>query len=120
MKYNELSMKDFEAIFNVCMFDDLAEIKKPTTIEPEKNNYPIRNCPKGYEFFNEDWCLSQTGDMFNRRSGYDIWDYMLKHKDLVLHLMEKVWFDANTFIPAYFESCKRQNIKYVQIQTFYK
>ena len=38
----------------------------------------------------------------------------------ILHLLSsKKWFDANTFIPAYFEACRRAGIKKVTILTYY-
>lgn len=72
-------------------------------------------CPAGYEVYNVDWFLSPLGDMMNAISSYQIGSDVLDRNDWVLHLSEKRWFDANTFIPAYFEACRRKGIKTVQM-----
>ena len=79
-----------------------------------------RDIPPGYEDFNNDWFLSPRGDMCNAWTNYEIFDYNLAQNDLIIHLMEKNWFDANTFLPAYFEACKRCGIQHLQIRTFYQ
>ncbi len=76
-------------------------------------------CPEGYEEYNEDWCLTPDGDMYNVLSDYEIGSNMLYKDDWILHLSEKRWFDANTFIPAYFEACRRKGISLVMIRTHY-
>lgn len=60
--------------------------------------------------YNKDWWLSPIGDMVNV-VGYIIADYQLRDKSLFKHLYNKTWFDANTFIPAYMEACRRSGIK---------
>ena len=80
------------------------------------NKYPI---PEGYEKYNEDWCLTADGDMYNVRTDYEIGSDRLNEDDWILHLMQKRWFDANTFIPAYFEACRRKGIPVVMIRTYY-
>lgn len=63
----------------------------------------MRNdCHAGYEEYNVDWFLTPKGDMFNAWSDYEIESDRLDEDDLVLHCMGKRWFDANTFLPAYF------------------
>ena len=90
---------------------------KWNTITPERKK-KFRELPRGYAMFNEDWALSKKGDM--RGNGcYDIISERLEEGDWILHLMEKMWFDANTFLPAYFEACRRAGIKQVTITTFY-
>ena len=91
----------------------------PEVIKPCKGELR-RPCPKGYEQYNEDWYLSPTGDMAYTGNLYPIYDYQLEQNDWMIHLMEKKWFDANTFIPAYFEACKRKGIQYLLIQTYYQ
>ena len=54
---------------------------------------------------NEDWIVSQNGDMIGRR--YDEkWDYVIEvdrvdEEDWVQHLCTKVWFNPRSFLPAY-------------------
>lgn len=112
-------IKEILSEFKECIFDDLdPSIIKPRKIEPEKYGHK-RKIPQGYEIFNDDWALSSTGDMFCIESYYEIYDNLLNQSHWILHLMEKWWFDANTFIPAYFEACKRAGIKEVRIKTYY-
>ena len=73
----------------------------------------------GYEKYNFEWYLSPQGDMMNTRSGYTIEHDILKKDDWVLHLSEKRWFDANTFIPAYFEACRRAGLREVVMRVIY-
>lgn len=68
--------------------------------------------------FNRDWFLSPEGDM-NHVSDYPIERSQLDDEDWLLHLMEKSWFDANTFLPAYFEACRRAGLPRITIQTEY-
>lgn len=70
------------------------------------------------ERYNRDWLLSRQGDMYCNND-YDIPASRLTEDDWLLHLMEKGWFDANTFIPAYFEALRRANIKIVTIRVEY-
>lgn len=88
-------------------------------IIPRKQMDNRRKRPKGYEEFNEDWYLSTRGDMINSWNGYPIYHNQLTRNDWVLHLMAKMWFDANTFIPAYFEACRRIGVKSVDMLLFY-
>lgn len=75
--------------------------------------------PKGFDEYNSDWFISTDGDMMNARSCYQIGSDVLDHDDWLLHLSEKRWFDANTFIPAYFEACRRKGIRTVQMRISY-
>jgi hypothetical protein len=75
--------------------------------------------PKGYEEYNSDWFISPDGDMMNARSCYQIGCDELDHDDWFLHLSEKRWFDANTFIPTYFEACRRKGIQTVLMRISY-
>lgn len=80
----------------------------------------MRNeCPAGYEEYNVDWFLTPDGDMFNAWSDYEIENDRLDEDDWILHCMGKRWFDANTFIPAYFEACRRKGLKVVQLRIDY-
>lgn len=109
---------------------DLAQIKlrdlKCTEIIPDEQFIAIhRN--RGIQYFgceklqpfNKDWWVSPKGDMVNI-CGYPIFDYQLREDDWFLHLMEKPWFNANTFLPAYFEACHKANIKEIKIRTQYE
>ncbi len=87
-------------------------------ITPSKGGVKLEskvNC----ELFNEDWFLSPKGDMYESHGRYEIGAYSLKDDDWILHLMDKTWFDANTFIPAYFAACQKAGIKLVEIRTSY-
>lgn len=76
----------------------------------------IYKAPEGYEEFNTDWFLSPSGDMICRRGGYKIDHTCLALTNWAEHLMEKRWFDANTFLPAYFAACRRAGVNGVIIQ----
>lgn len=82
----------------------------------EKYYYSRCEIPDGYEVYNSDWLLTPKGDMKSRLSGYEIGCDVLCRDDWMLHLMEKRWFDANTFIPAYFDACKRARQKVVRMR----
>lgn len=89
-------------------------------IDPsDKWYFGNRKTPDGYEQFNEDWALSPEGDMSFHNDRYYISHDRLKEDDWILHLMGKGWFDANTFLPAYFEACRRNGIKVVKIRIQY-
>jgi len=75
----------------------------------------IYKAPEGYEEFNTDWFLSPSGDMICRRGGYQIAHDILPVTNWPEHLMEKRWFDGNTFLPAYFEACRRAGITTIRI-----
>lgn len=80
----------------------------------------LRNeCPSGYEEYNIDWFLTPDGDMFNAWSDYEIESDRLDEDDWILHCIGKRWFDANTFLPAYFEACRRKGLKVVQMRISY-
>lgn len=88
-------------------------------ITPRKQKTSRRQRPRGYEVFNEDWYLSTKGDMINAWNGYPILHQQLSQKNLVLHLMDKVWFDANTFLPVFFEACRRKGMDTVELLVSY-
>ena len=73
---------------------------------------------KNIERFNEDWAISDDGDLLGL-GYYLISSHRLKEGNWLLHLMGKKWFDANTFIPAYFEACRRAGLKTVTVMTYY-
>lgn len=104
---------------------NLEDLKCTEIIPDEKLLATHRNAGLIHDFgcerlqpFNKDWWLSPTGDMVHV-CGYSIYDYQLAEDDWLLHLMEKGWFDANTFLLAYFEACHRANIKMIKIKTQY-
>lgn len=72
----------------------------------------------GYNKFNDDWYLSDRGDM-NHVSDYPIDADQLEDDDWILHLMEKSWFDANTFLPAYYHACRLAGVQSVEMTIYY-
>lgn len=85
-----------------------------------KFDFPRKwECPYNYEEYNEDWYISPDGDMMSSRSGYEIGGHILDHDMWFMHLADKRWFDANTFVPAYMEACRRQGIIIANIRTDY-
>jgi len=115
---NKVNYKDF-----IC--DTEVHVDRSNTIIPERiNRKPMAPTKEltnveSWERFNDDWWLSDTGDMWNDQGHYGIYDNRLNEGDWMLHLMGKVWFDANTFLPAYFEACNRAGIKEVTITIRY-
>lgn len=85
-----------------------------------KSNHIRQSCPDGYDTYNEDWYLSTDGDMCNSRSDYFIEADRLDEDDWILHCMEMAWFDGNTFLPAYWEACRRAGIKEVTMKISYQ
>lgn len=84
----------------------------------QKYSYEFINKPPqtlDYEEYNVDWFLSPHGDMMCRRGGYEITADILDRGHWLWFLAEKRWFDANTFLPAYYEACRRAGIKEVKI-----
>ena len=67
----------------------------------------------------KDWIVSKSGDLEHIERGYFIRADRLTEEDWLLHLTEKAWFDANTFLPAFFEACKRAGKQRVTIKTYY-
>lgn len=84
-----------------------------------KKDYGFWVCPNGYDSYNDDWHISPNGDLMSSKSGYEIGSDVLEHDDWILNLSEKRWFDANTFIPAYYEACRRKGVKIVQMRIDY-
>ena len=76
--------------------------------------YPVP-CPNGFAPFNEDWYISENGCLMNARAEYHIHADELEKSHWIGHLMQKRWFDANTFIPAYFEACRRYGVTSVEM-----
>ncbi len=114
-----------EEKFKPFIFDDTIDYRKESdhTIKPSQSyirEYTERiekgwlTVPKGVKKFNKDWYLSETGDMWHV-TDYTIEKERLEEDDWILHLMTKGWFDANTFLPAYFEALKRAKINEVTI-----
>lgn len=68
----------------------------------------------------KDWAISPNGDLKHIKMQYCIPADRLEEEDWILHLTEKAWIDFNTFIPAYFEACRRAGIKNIKIITNYK
>lgn len=67
-----------------------------------------------------DWEISPKGDLCHKKMGYNIYNNQLNQNDWILHMMEKGWCDLNTFIPAYFEACRRAGINSLKILSNYK
>lgn len=90
--------------------------ESPHTITPRKG---LKRKPYKKEWvYNEDWEISPEGDMIGW-GYYWIASERLGESDWILHLMEKAAFNANTFIPAYFEACRRAGLKEITIITHY-
>ena len=86
-----------------------------------EDEYEIKleeNYPEMWEE-QKDWEISKQGDLTHIKRDYYISHDRLSEDDWLLHLITKGWFDANTFLPAYFEACKRAGIKEVTIKTTY-
>ena len=77
------------------------------------------DCPSGCEEYNGDWFMSTFGDLYNAWVDYSIPHTRLGEDDWILHLMNKDWFDANTFLPAYMEACRRCGGVVVQMRLRY-
>lgn len=75
--------------------------------------------PDGYEAYNRDWCISKNGDLVNVWNGYEVGCDILGKEDLLLHLMDKRWFNVGYFIPAYFEACRRSGLNTIQVRVSY-
>ena len=72
-----------------------------------KCSYKRSQCPEGYDVFNDDWCLSPKGDMFNV-----LYNWFILAGDLgdYLYCIRGDWFDGNTFLPAHIEACRRSGL----------
>ena len=104
-----INWKDF-------LFDPTKDYEPHHTITPEKS---IKRDPCNKKWvYNKDWEISPKGDLVGW-GYYWITSDRLNENDWILHLMEKAAFDANTFIPAYFEACRRAGIKEITIITHY-
>ena len=86
-------------------------------IIPSTKNYfkRIDDYLDDYEPYNSEWLLSPKGDMKHCYVGYEIAYDILEKGDWLLHLSAKRWFDANTFIPAYFEACRRAGLRNIKM-----
>lgn len=71
-----------------------------------------------FKRYNSDWFMDNYGSLLHV-SGYLIPHVRVDEDDWLLHLMGKVWFDANTFIPAYLTALKRHGVNTVNIRTAY-
>ena len=77
------------------------------------------DCPDGWDEWNDDWYLSSGGDMRHAWTDYEIPHQRLDEDDWLLHLMYREWFDANTFLPAWLEACRRWGMKVAYVRTGY-
>ena len=66
-----------------------------------------------------DWKISEDGDLEHVKQRYLIPADRLDDNDWILHMSEKNWCNLNTFIPAYFEACRRAGLNLVMIRTNY-
>lgn len=71
-----------------------------------------------WERYNSQWWLTPSGDMCAMGT-YEIGADHLATPSWLMHLGEKSWFDANKFIPAWFEACRRAGIDEVTMWTHY-
>ena len=71
-----------------------------------------------WQRFNSHWFISKAGDLLHV-SGYQIGAGRLSEPDWILHLEEKIWFDANTFMPAYFAALRMTDRSSITIKTAY-
>jgi hypothetical protein len=86
----------------------------------EKVLYPVRiPRPNFYYDFNEDWYVGLDGDLLDRRTGYHIPCDELRKDHWFAHLKDKLWFDADTFLPAYFRACELAGLKVVKLRIDY-
>lgn len=67
----------------------------------------------------DEWVITVSNDLKHTGTNYLIPADRLTEEDWILHLMEKRWFDLNTFIPAYFEALRRAGHKSVEVATTY-
>lgn len=78
------------------------------------------NCDwHGAKVVNQDWIVTQAGDILCIPHSYGIYDYALEKDDWIIHMAEKRWVNLNTFLPAYFEACRRKGLKVVQMRISY-
>lgn len=77
------------------------------------------DCPPSWQEYNDDWFISEMGDLRNAWTDYEIAYSRLGEDDWLLHLTSRDWFDANTFLPAYMEACRRRGCKVVQMRVSY-
>lgn len=87
-------------------------------LTPEIHFSDTRPEGRDWERFNRQWWITPKGDMC-ALGCYDIAAHRLKEPSWLLHLSEKRWFDANLFIPAWFEACRRAGITEVTMWTSY-
>ena len=86
----------------------------------EKHLYPATNWhPNGFKDFNEDWLIREDGFMLDKRTGYQIHPLELDMNNWLLHLLDKRWFDAETFLPAYLFACYKAGLKVIHIRIDY-
>lgn len=124
-----MDKKDFEKLLVTPTVDELKEMMRTAPnpyieIIPNKSN--LRCCPPleedcggvVFEQYNSEWWLSEAGDMYGGYYSFINAD-RLDEQDWLLHLMGKKWFDANTFLPAYMEACRRAGLREVKIITQY-
>lgn len=68
----------------------------------------------------KDWEISPKGDLYHPKRDYPIEAERLNEKNWIIHMMGKGWIDLNSFIPAYFEACRRAGFDTIEIITNYK
>ena len=66
-----------------------------------------------------DWEITEDGDLREIHGDYTIAHDRLTENDWILHLDGRRGVDLNTFIPAYFEACRRAGIRELKIITHY-
>ena len=124
-----MNKKDFEKFIVPPTMEEINEELRNAPnpyveIIPDKRH--LRCCPPMeedcggvvFEQYNSEWWLSEAGDMYGGYYSF-INAERLNEQDWLLHLMGKKWFDANTFLPAYMEACRRAGLREVKIITRY-
>lgn len=83
----------------------------------EKHLYPVtQDRLVGYYDYNEDWYVRTDGQMLDKRTGYVIPPDELDREHWLIHLLDKRWFDATTFLPAYIEACRKAGLEVIHIR----
>ena len=108
MKKFDLESMSINTTEEIGRFNEIIPTRRQYVAEPHPDD-----CG-GVKFtrFNRHWCLSEDGDM---ACGCYFIDSHRLSEEWVEHLMGKNWFDANTFIPAYVEACRRAGVRQVNI-----
>lgn len=100
-EYDHFLCKDFHSPFKVQTMNDAVQNAVPAWKEQK------------------DWTISTEGELHHGKMNYTIEASRLNEKNWILHMMEKSWVNLNTFMPAYFEACRRAGIQELPILIHY-